>query len=61
MGTTHMPIASACRRPDSGTKIYLAHTCKGHGISFMENQMEWHYLPMTVEQYRLALKELESA
>ena len=54
-------IAAACKRSNSGTKIYLAHTCKGYGISFMENKMEWHYLSMTEEQYRQALKELESA
>ncbi len=54
-------IAAACKRSNSGTKIYLAHTCKGCGISFMENKMEWHYLPMTAEQYRQALKELDSA
>ena len=53
-------IAAACRRSNSGAMIYLAHTCKGCGVSFMENQMAWHYLPMTEEQYRQALKELES-
>jgi transketolase len=53
-------IAAACERSNSGTKIYIAHTCKGCGISFMENRMEWHYLPMTEEQYKQALKELES-
>ncbi len=53
-------ISAACRRSNSGARIYLAHTCKGCGVSFMENQMAWHYLPMTEEQYRQALKELES-
>jgi hypothetical protein len=24
----------------------------------MENKMEWHYLPLTHEQYELALNEL---
>lgn len=35
----------------------LARTIKGHGVSFMENRMEWHYLPMTAEQYRIAVEE----
>jgi transketolase len=35
----------------------LAKTVKGHGVSFMENKMEWHYLPMTAEQYQMAVEE----
>jgi hypothetical protein len=27
----------------------------------MEHRIEWHYLPMTAEQHRLALAELEAA
>ncbi|MGA2449896.1 MAG: transketolase [Polyangiaceae bacterium] len=36
----------------------LAHTVKGHGVSFMENKVEWHYIPMTAEQYELAVEEV---
>jgi hypothetical protein len=32
---------------------------KGKGVSFMENRMEWHYLPLTSEQYAAAMRELE--
>ena len=35
----------------------IAHTVKGKGVSFMENKMEWHYLPMTAEQYQMAVEE----
>jgi transketolase len=35
----------------------LAKTVKGHGVSFMENQLAWHYLPMTPAQYQLAVEE----
>jgi transketolase len=35
----------------------LAKTIKGHGVSFMEHQLAWHYLPMTPAQYELATKE----
>jgi len=35
----------------------LAKTIKGHGVSFMEGQLGWHYLPMTAEQYQLAALE----
>jgi transketolase len=40
-------------------KCLLAKTTKGHGVSFMENKMEWHYLPMNDEQYQQALLELD--
>ncbi|MHC5766411.1 MAG: transketolase [Nostoc sp.] len=38
--------------------VIIAHTKKGNGVSFMENKMEWHYLPMTPVQYQQALKEV---
>ena len=40
-------------------KCIIAKTTKGAGISFMENRMEWHYLPMSDEQYIIALGEIE--
>jgi transketolase len=36
----------------------IAHTIKGKGISFMENQVAWHYRAPNVEQLRQALGEL---
>jgi transketolase len=36
----------------------IARTVKGHGISYMANCVEWHYLPMQNEQYAQALSEL---
>jgi transketolase len=39
-------------------RIVLLDTMKGCGVSFMENKMEWHYLPLNAEQYQAALKEL---
>ena len=40
-------------------RIIVLRTVKGHGVSFMENRMEWHYLPLTEDQYRKAIEELE--
>ena len=37
---------------------YLLQTVKGKGISFMENRLEWHYLPLDEASYRQALAEL---
>ncbi len=42
----------------SGPRCFIAKTTKGHGVSYMENKMEWHYLPMSDEQYQIALRDL---
>jgi transketolase len=40
-----------------GPLFVIAHTHKGCGVSFMQDRMEWHYLPMTAEQYAQAVQE----
>ena len=40
--------------------VVLAHTVKGKGVSFMENNILWHYRTPQGEEYRAALKELEA-
>ena len=40
-------------------KAILAHTVKGKGVSFMENQVGWHGKAPNAEQREQALKELE--
>ncbi|MDD3337381.1 MAG: transketolase [Lachnospiraceae bacterium] len=37
----------------------IAHTVKGKGVSFMENQASWHHGVMSEEQYAKAVEELE--
>ncbi len=37
----------------------VAHTVKGKGVSFMENQCDWHGNAPKQEQYEIAMKELE--
>ncbi|HEY6161990.1 MAG TPA: 1-deoxy-D-xylulose-5-phosphate synthase N-terminal domain-containing protein [Bacteroidia bacterium] len=39
-------------------KMIVAHTVKGKGVSWMENKMEWHYLPLNDELYAKAVKEI---
>ncbi len=41
--------------------VVIAHTTFGKGVSFMQNVIDWHYLPMTDEQYGQALSELQDA
>lgn len=40
-------------------KCIHAHTIKGKGVSFMENQLSWHGMAPNDEQYKLAMEELE--
>lgn len=42
----------------NGPAAVVARTVKGHGISFMENRMDWHYLPMSEVQFQQALSEI---
>jgi transketolase len=40
--------------------VLVARTVFGRGVSFMEGQIRWHYLPMSDDQYAQALRELSS-
>ena len=46
--------------PDGGDKprAIIAHTVKGKGVSFMEDDNNWHYRAPTAEEVVLAHKEL---
>lgn len=41
--------------------VLVARTVFGRGVSFMEGQIAWHYLPMSDDQYALAIKEVDDA
>ncbi|MFI4989761.1 MAG: transketolase [Solirubrobacterales bacterium] len=38
--------------------LVLARTTFGKGVSYMESRIEWHYLPLSEEQYSQAMEEL---
>lgn len=38
--------------------LIIAHTTKGKGVSYMENQLKWHHGVPNEEQYKQALEEL---
>ena len=40
-------------------KAIIAQTVKGKGVSYMENKLEWHYLPMNADQYQQATLEIK--
>ena len=41
-----------------GPRVLVAKTVFGHGVSYMERQIRWHYLPMSDDQYAQALAEV---
>ena len=42
-------------------KAIIADTVKGRGVSFMENNILWHYRTPQGEEYEAALAELEAS
>jgi transketolase len=41
--------------------VLVAHTVFGKGVSYMESQIKWHYWPMSDDEYRQAVAEVDSA
>ena len=39
-------------------RVVVAETVFGKGVSFMERQIKWHYLPMSDEEYDQAMREI---
>jgi transketolase len=52
-------IRAALNRTVAGPHLVFLRTKKGSGVSFMEDRIEWHYLPLTEEQFQLALQEID--
>lgn len=54
-------LTSALRSSTPGQpRLVLAHTVKGKGVSFMEDDLEWHYRPPSADDVDRALAELGS-
>jgi transketolase len=41
---------------DGRPRVVVAETVFGRGVPFMEKQLSWHYLPMSDEQFALAME-----
>ena len=50
-----------CPTPESRNlpRVVLARTVFGKGVSYMERQLAWHYLPMSADQYQQALADIQ--
>ena len=54
-------VASSLRTDTGRPHVLIARTTFGSGVSFMESQIPWHYLPMSDDDYRRAVAEVERA
>ena len=54
-------VAALAARPlaPSQPTVVIAHTVKGKGVSFMENDLEWHYRSPNDHDLKHALAEIE--
>jgi len=60
-GHNSAEIASAIAHLNTQTgspHVLIAHTTFGKGVSYMENQIKWHYWPMSEDDYHQALKDI---
>lgn len=60
-GHDHYAILDALERSAHKVKVVVLETVKGHGVSFMENRMEWHYLPLTADLLQQANEEISAS
>ena len=61
-GHDHAALKRAFASPADGRPtVVIAHTVKGKGVPFMENNILWHYRDPQGEDYENALRALEDA
>ncbi len=53
-----LEVLSYKNRPVNRPYAVIAHTVKGKGVSFFENNNKWHHGKLSKEQYDLAMAEL---
>tara|TARA_B100000579_G_C22798212_1_gene838297 strand:- start:618 stop:1427 length:810 start_codon:yes stop_codon:yes gene_type:complete len=59
-GHNHDEILSALNSETKLPKVIIAHTTKGKGVSFMENQVLWHYRSPQGDEFESAIDEVQS-
>lgn len=59
-GHDHVQLLSALKKPENTNRprVVIAHTIKGKGVSFMENQLAWHYKSPNTAQLMAARVEI---
>jgi transketolase len=63
-GHNHLDLHNILEKAKSNTSspsVILAHTTKGKGVSFMENEVLWHYRSPQGQEFKHAINELTGA
>jgi len=64
-GHNHEKLITALQSPLSyqlgKPTVFIAHTIKGKGVSFMENKLLWHYKSPNAQEYQQASNELNES
>lgn len=54
-------LRAVLNKPSAKARVVVLQTVKGHGVEFMENKMQWHYLPMSSKEHDSALAGIDAA
>src|SRR5207244_2369541 len=57
----HAVIGDLLRHPGNRPRALVAHTLRGHGVSFMAGNNRWHYTRLNPETHAAALAELAAS
>jgi len=60
-GHSHAQLLKALNNKTDKPKVIIAHTIKGKGVGFMENQVLWHYRSPNNDQLERAILEIMNA
>jgi transketolase len=58
-GHNHTELLNALTKTQLNPKLIIAKTIKGKGVSFMENEVKWHYKSPNQEEFKRAFEEIE--
>ena len=58
-GHDHMQLLLELTRAQKAPRLIIAETIKGKGVSFMENEVKWHYKSPNQEEFDLAMREVD--
>ena len=59
-GSFSKALKSALDKKSTNPKVIIANTTKGFGVSFMENNVLWHYRSPQGQEYKDAMLELDN-
>ncbi len=53
-----LTVAVDAAQSDSRPHVFVAQTVFGRGVSYMQSQIKWHYMPMSADEFDQAMREV---